>query len=71
MALQMWITILALTFATALLGGTAAAWHRAPMSSVILKRASASRSSGFGALFRIDDDVTYPVAMLNLPPRFR
>jgi hypothetical protein len=41
------------------------------MSSVILKRASASRSSGFGVLFRIDDDVTYPVAMLNLPPRFR
>jgi len=32
MALQIWITIFALTFATALLGGTAAAWpiHFAP-----------------------------------------
>ena len=32
--------------------------------SSILKRASASRSPGFGV------DVTYPVAILNLPPTF-
>src|SRR5262245_57518097 len=42
----------------------------APVFQAMLENALRICEAKFGVLFRIDDDVTNPVAMLNLPPAF-
>ena len=41
-----------------------------PVFNTMLENALRICEAKFGVLFRIDDEVTYPVAMLNLPPAF-
>ena len=41
-----------------------------PVFRAMLENALRICEAKFGVLFRIDDEVTYPVAMLNLPPAF-
>ena len=41
-----------------------------PVFNTMLENALRICEAKFGVLFRIDDGVTYPVAMLNLPPAF-
>ena len=41
-----------------------------PVFNTMLENALRICEAKFGVLFRIDDEVTYPVAMLNLPPVF-
>ena len=41
-----------------------------PVFNTMLENALRICEAKFGVLFRIDDEVTYPVAMLNLPPSF-
>jgi GAF domain-containing protein len=41
-----------------------------PVFNAMLENAVRICEAKFGVLFRIDDEVTYPVAMLNLPPAF-
>ena len=39
-----------------------------PVFDTMLENALRICEAKFGVLFRIDEEVTYPVAMLNLPP---
>src|SRR3954452_5788005 len=41
-----------------------------PVFNTMLENALRICEAKFGVLFRVDDEVTYPVAMLNLPPAF-